>query len=213
MSVELLYIHDPMCSWCWGFRPCYQHLKQLLPADISIKRLVGGLAPDSAEPMPQATRQMVMDNWKRIQQKIPGTRFNYDFWTRCEPRRSTYPACRAVIAARGQGAEYDEAMTLAIQQAYYLHAQNPSDDAVLMACADSIGLDTVAFEQEYFSASCAQRLREEIAWCRSIGADSFPSLALQAGSSRWWIDLNYTDARAMHAQICELLGPGANDEE
>ena len=45
---------------------------------------------------------MSKSNWKRIQEVIPGTKFNYDFWTLCEPKRSTYPSCRAVICAKNQ---------------------------------------------------------------------------------------------------------------
>jgi protein-disulfide isomerase-like protein with CxxC motif len=54
-----------------------------------------------------------------------GTEFNFDFWTKCQPRRDTYKACRAVIAASQQNAE--EAMIEAIQKAYYLRAMNPSE--------------------------------------------------------------------------------------
>ena len=47
---------------------------------------------------------------RRIEGRIPGVRFNFDFWTHCTPKRSTYPACRAVIAARAQDPTLDEAM-------------------------------------------------------------------------------------------------------
>ena len=109
--MKLYYVHDPMCSWCWAFRPVLLELKAKLPDTIEFIRLLGGLAADSDDPMPEETRHYVMDNWKRIQQQLPDTEFNYDFWTTCTPRRSTYPACRAVIAARKQGKEYDEIMT------------------------------------------------------------------------------------------------------
>ncbi len=47
MQDTLIYVHDPMCSWCWGFTSVYKQLVDQLPADIEIRRLVGGLAPDS----------------------------------------------------------------------------------------------------------------------------------------------------------------------
>ena len=42
--------------------------------------VVGGLAPDSAEPMPEAMQLALQNTWRTIQSRIPGTEFNYDFW-------------------------------------------------------------------------------------------------------------------------------------
>jgi putative protein-disulfide isomerase len=70
-----------MCSWCWGFRPALETLLAGLPPAIEVERLLGGLAPDSREPMPQSLREQLQQTWRRIQECIPGARFNFDFWT------------------------------------------------------------------------------------------------------------------------------------
>lgn len=54
MHATLYYIHDPMCSWCWGFTPIWQKIRAQLPADLPVVYLLGGLAPDSDDPMPQS---------------------------------------------------------------------------------------------------------------------------------------------------------------
>ena len=108
MLSTLHYIHDPMCSWCWGFRSAWHDLtSRLLETypELIIRNVVGGLAPDSDEPMPMEMQQMLQSAWQRIQHTIPNTSFNYDFWRIGEPRRSTYPACRAVIASAQQGTD------------------------------------------------------------------------------------------------------------
>lgn len=56
MTIELLYFHDPMCSWCWAFRPVWTDLCTQLPAGVTVRRVVGGLAPDSDAPMPPDMR-------------------------------------------------------------------------------------------------------------------------------------------------------------
>ena len=65
-----------MCSWCWAFRPVLIDLIHKLPSNIEIIRLLGGLAADSDDPMPEKTKQYVIDNWRRIQQQLPETKFN-----------------------------------------------------------------------------------------------------------------------------------------
>ena len=122
MSATLFYVHDPMCSWCWGHRPQWLQLQASLPKGVVVKNVVGGLAPDNDEIMPQAQQQAIAGYWKNIENLL-GTQFNHDFWRDNKPRRSTYPACRAVIAARWQNREED--MMQALQEAYYLKAQKP----------------------------------------------------------------------------------------
>ena len=46
-SATLYYIHDPMCSWCWAYRPTLMQLRENLPDDIRWQNVLGGLAPDT----------------------------------------------------------------------------------------------------------------------------------------------------------------------
>jgi putative protein-disulfide isomerase len=186
-----------MCSWCWAFRPSLNALLAELPEQIDVIRLLGGLAVDSDEPMPDATKTYVQRNWQAIEQRVPETKFNYDFWEYCQPRRSTYPACRAVIAARAQGKEFDKKMTLAIQQAYYLQARNPSDVSLLTELAVEIGLDKDKFNAGLLSAETDEILQKEINLSQQLGLNSFPGLLLDTGDKQIRIDAEYLNADIM----------------
>ncbi len=201
MQKILVYVHDPMCSWCYGFEPVRQQIFSRLQGRMEIIRLLGGLAPDSDAPMPESTQAMIRQAWQRIEQVIPGTEFNYDFWTLCQPKRSTYPANRAVIAARLQGAQYEQKMTARIQQAYYREARNPSESETLVELAGEIGLDKQRFDSDLASVAVEQQLMAEIQQARSIGIDSFPSVAVIEKERLLHIGLDYNDAEAMLSQI------------
>ena len=68
-----------MCSWCYAFSQSWDALQQELSANIQVVYLLGGLAPDSKDPMPLATQKMVQQAWRRIEQTVPGVQFNWDF--------------------------------------------------------------------------------------------------------------------------------------
>ena len=201
MSKTLVYVHDPMCSWCWGFEPTRRAIVAGLPADMQLCRLLGGLAPDSEQPMPESMRAALQQTWRRIETMIPGTRFNYDFWTNNTPRRSTYPANRAVIAARLQGEAYDAKMTEAIQRAYYLEARNPSDGSTLIELAAEIDLDVDRFARDLAADTTHSALLDEITRARAMGIDSFPSLAVLHDGALRHIGLDYRDPGSMLRQI------------
>ena len=201
MKDTLIYVHDPMCSWCWGFEPTRRKIFEAVSGKLQIHSLLGGLAPDTDLPMPEEMREKLQLTWKRIEQSIPGTQFNFDFWKKCQPRRSTYPANRAVIAARSQGAEFEQKMTARIQQAYYLEARNPSDNSTLIELAADIGLDAQRFEESLLAESTQQHLLEEIKQTRQIGMNTFPSLAVLKDEELHHINLNYTDPQSMISDI------------
>ncbi|MCG8324295.1 MAG: DsbA family protein [Thiotrichales bacterium] len=205
MATELIYVHDPMCSWCWAFRPTYDRLVRNLPAGLRLQRLLGGLAADTDDPMPEATRRYVQNHWRRIQQQVPGTEFNFDFWDRCRPRRATYPACRAVIAARNQGEQYDDAMTLAIQRAYYLEARNPSNIDTLLQLAAGLELDIERFRTDLPAAATQDRLMQEIRTLESMGIERFPSLAIKTADTLQMLAIDYHDAGTILSGINKQL--------
>ncbi|MEJ2619608.1 MAG: DsbA family protein [Candidatus Thiodiazotropha sp.] len=180
-----------MCSWCWAFRPTLDRLFAKLPSSTTTSNLLGGLAPDTNKPMDIQMRLNLQATWRNIQTKVPETQFNYNFWAENTPRRSTYPACRAVIAARKINKINEDKMIFAIQQAYYLRALNPSDNNTLIRLATEINIDKSLFESYFYSDTIASRLLEEIQQSRSMGASSFPSLIMEVNSEYRPIAIDY----------------------
>jgi putative protein-disulfide isomerase len=202
-SSTLYYVYDPMCSWCWAFRPTWRKIVESRPTDLSVQLVLGGLAPNTEEPMPKSLQMQIRSIWKTIEAQVPGTAFNFDFWDTCRPRRSTYPACRAVIAATRQGPEYEDAMILAIQQAYYLEARNPSDESTLIELAVDLGLNATQFAGELVADETHDALLAQIALGRQIGARGFPSLILERNSSRRLLRIDYDDPARIVQQVID----------
>ena len=213
MSAILYYIHDPMCSWCWGYRPAWDNLQANLPGSISVEYVAGGLAPDSDVPMPAAQQKMISAHWQTIQDKL-GTQFNFDFWQKNTPRRSTYNSCRAAIAAGHQG--FQKEMIQVIQHAYYLRALNPSDIDVLIMLAKelseqkfsdstSTAFDLARFTQDLTSVDTQQGLNHHIQLARELTNQGFPSLVLECNEARYQIPINYKNYKATLADITSII--------
>jgi len=201
-QTKLLYIMDPMCSWCWAFRPQLTAFLAKHP-EIQLDLIMGGLAPDSDEPMPMAQRQQIEAIWQRIAQQT-GMEFNLDFWRNNTPRRSTYPACRAVISAQGMADKAHE-MVEAIQTGYYLRALNPSDISTLSLLASELGIDRAQFEQSLQSRETQQALEADLQRARALGVSGFPALLLEHNQELHAIALGYTQFDKLEQrfnQIC-----------
>jgi len=204
-----------MCSWCWGYRPVWDALQENLPVSVSVEYVAGGLAPDSDEPMPMDLRTMIQGHWNNIQTRL-GADFNFDFWTNNTPRRSTYIACRAAIAAKKQG--YEKDMIDAIQRAYYLRALNPSDSDVLIRLVSELSQQELGSHQEQsinvdqFSADLKshetqRQLERQIQLAGELTDQGFPSLVLECNGFRHPIIRDYMD---YHVALTDIRGQLVN---
>lgn len=191
-----------MCSWCWGYRPVSDRLLSSLPDNVQLVKVVGGLAPDSDEPMPQNLLEGLPKAWNRIHDLL-GTEFNFEFWTKCKPRRSTYPACRAVLAAGKQG-KYDE-MIDAVQRAYYLRAMNPSDSETLESLAGELELNVEQFSRDIRAAEIEDELQRQVDFSRQSPIDGFPSLVMEIDGEMTTVTRDYKDPQPTLDHIGKLL--------
>ena len=190
-----------MCSWCWAFRPTWLKVLRALPSHLNVSYLLGGLAPDSNLPMPLETQKYVQDNWIKIQKSVPGTEFNYDFWALNVPRRSTYPSCRAVISAKKQHPNFEVLMIKGIQKAYYLNAQNPSNEDTLIKVAQDIGLNEESFKIDLKSTEVNNLLLDQIEMIKTMPISGFPSLVLVEVGLLKRIKIDYLESNYIINQI------------
>jgi putative protein-disulfide isomerase len=154
--------------------------------------------------MPNDMQVKLKSIWQKIQQTVPGTPFNFEFWEKCAPRRSTYAACRAVIAARRQDPAFEENMILAIQQAYYLQARNPADRSTLIELAHEIGLDGALFSADLENPAVQEVLLNEIELTRRLDVNGFPTLLLEKAGVFTAIQQEYNNVEALLHQVKRL---------
>ncbi|MBD3609497.1 MAG: DsbA family protein [Gammaproteobacteria bacterium] len=190
MKPRLFYIHDPMCSWCWGFKAAWDQVQEQVADEVDVVYVAGGLAPENHDPMPEAMRHSLEQTWHNVSEKT-GAQFNFDFWRNNTPNRSTYPACKAVLVAR----EFDKELQMIerIQQFYYQQAGNPSVYSNLYDLAEDIGIERRSFINRLHSAEIAQLLQNEIMKGEALGAQGFPSLVLSDSYGYLFIQHHYTD--------------------
>lgn len=201
MKSKLYYIHDPMCSWCYAFKKDYDELLTLLPTNIVVENIVGGLAKETDEIMPIEMQNKIESIWYEIEEKT-GTKFNHNFWKTCKPRRDTYKACKAVLCAKEQNKEIE--MINAIQKAYYLEAKNPSDIETLLNLANDLQLDFEKFKSDLLEGKGEELLEKDLEKRRKLKVFSFPTLILQYKKELYPIQIEFNNTQKMLDQIENL---------
>lgn len=195
----LRYFGDPMCSWCWGFKPVLEQVDQEYP-ELQRVTVMGGLRGESDQPMSNDLMKLVQAAWVRIEQAT-GQPFNHDLWRRHRPLATTLPACRAVVAARLLDPEVMWPFMVGMFEAYFTRAMDPTQRETYLDVAGSVQLDLPQFEAKLDSPEVEAALQRDLALTRKFGITGFPSVVLSLGNDHYLVSPGYQPIEGMRRAI------------
>ncbi len=175
MSARLLYVMDPMCSWCWGFAPVAAALiARAREAGIETRLVVGGLRTGSSA-LDASTRRYILEHWQAVNQAT-GQPFQIDGAMPDGFVYDTEPACRALVTARSLDGDKVWALLALIQQAFYERGEDVTLAPTLVTLAELAGFDRAAFAAAFASAEQRAATAADFTWAQDLGIAGFPTL-------------------------------------
>ncbi len=202
---DLIYIADPMCSWCWGFAPVMAALRARYAGQLRFNLLMGGLNPAPGRPLDAATQAGIEHHWQQVH-AASGQPFNERFFTRTGFVYDTEPASRAVVCARRlrPGSELD--LLPALQEAFYVHDRDITDAGVLCDIAVGHGFDAGTFAGAFADHKTWLATGNDFSIARSMGVSGFPAVAVASdGQGLAVLSQGYQPLVAVAAIIDEWL--------
>ena len=200
----LWYCADPMCSWCWGFSPVIEAVRNSYHERLKIALVLGGLRPGTATPMTAAARDDILHHWQQVHVRS-GQPFQFDGALPEGFIYDTEPASRAVVTAGGLDPSKIFAMFHAIQTAFYAEGRDVTQPAVLAALAAGLGIDAAGFLQAFDSDAARTKTQAHFAQSRKAGVRGFPTLILQRGELLDRIADGWQPLKAVQAELDRLL--------
>jgi putative protein-disulfide isomerase len=179
---HLIYIADPMCSWCYGFAPVIEALEAEFGDRLPIKLLMGGLRPGNVQPMRDKDAEYIRGAWANVN-KASGQPFDFAFFDRTGFVYDTEPACRAVVVARHMNSGGALAFMHRLQTAFYANNRDITDENVLADLAGEAGLDRTGFLETFRSPHAINATLQDFSVAIDAGVRGFPTLiaGTQAG--------------------------------
>jgi len=178
MNAPLLwYFADPMCSWCWGFSPVIETLRDAYRDRVKIALVLGGLRHETA-PMSAAGREEILHHWQQVLART-GQPFRFE---NALPEGFVYdtePACRAVVTVGGIDPARIFPLFKAIQHAFYAEGRDVTQPGMLADLAAGLGIDREVFLQTFESDAARARTQSHFKQARQAGVRGFPALILQ----------------------------------
>lgn len=179
--IKLIYVGDPMCSWCWGFAPEIESLAEEFPVEV----VVGGLRPGpSAQELGDRMADFLRSHWVEIAERT-GQPFDTEFLDRRDGWvYDTEPAAIAVALLR----ETHHTSTLDyftdVQHAFYAEGRDVTDFEVLTDLATRHGVDPHDFHTELETQEAKKRAWADFSQSRNWGINGFPALIAEMDDDR-----------------------------
>ncbi|HBS04822.1 MAG TPA: DsbA family protein [Leptospiraceae bacterium] len=188
----ILYIGDPMCSWCYGFNPVLGKVEEVYGDRIPLKAVMGGLRPgELAEPLDARLSKFLRHHWKQVQEAT-GQPFNYDFLDREGFVYDTEPSCRAVVSFRNFLPQREFAFFSDVQSAFYRDGEDPCEADTFVKLAESYDLDGEKYREFFNSDEARYQTNLDFQLGRSVGVTGFPALVHLKDQRAMVISYGYT---------------------
>ena len=200
----LIYVGDPMCSWCWGFAPEIESLSEELPVEV----VVGGLRPGPmAQELDDRMAASLAHHWAQVAERT-GQPFDSAFLDRRDGWvYDTEPAAVAVTQFREMSMEHTLAYFTDVQLAFYGHGEDVTDHDVLVALAERHGIEPSAFGASLETDLARKRAWADFSKARNWGISGFPALIGEMeGGSLVLLARGWTPADVIRQRIASIPG-------
>ena len=204
-DTELVYVGDPLCSWCWGFAPSLSALRRDYPDRFRYRLVVGGLRTGASAPRVDGPmRAYLAQAWKEVERRS-GQRFNHEFLETADFVYDTEPACRAVVAARHVSPQHVFDYNEALQEAFYRRSFDPTSHETFVTVAREQGLDELAFQRALASDDVRRDTHADFDEARAMGIHGFPSLVIKENGSARTVTRGWLAPEALSDELAPWL--------
>lgn len=200
-DMKIIYVGDPMCSWCYGFGDQMSLLLGKYPnADFEL--VMGGLRKDGDEHI-STLKEFLKEHWMDVS-RTTGVKFNYNILNE-DIYYNTEPACRAVTTFRTYNKKDLLNYFRDIQEAFYLNNINPFLTENYAELASKYGVDKKAFEDRMTSDLGFRLVLDDFNRATSLKVSTFPTVFLEYQGMIYLITRGYDNAESMARKIEDLL--------
>lgn len=206
--MNLIYVADPMCSWCYGFG---QTMDTLLAqpgefAPLQLALVMGGLRPYTTEPLAPGRADEIVGHWKHVHEAtgLPFASSPDSALHQPDFVYDTEPASRATIAVRTHWPQHVWRYFKAVQEAFYAQGRNVTRPEVLADIAERVGLPRSDFAAAFASEAMREATRQDFSQTLAWGIRGFPALVAEAGGALHMVAQGYLPEEALRERLAAL---------
>ena len=199
----LIYIGDPMCSWCYGFSPELSQALEQVGDKIEFEMIMGGLRPYNTETMSDL-KEFLIGHWHEVS-RASGQEFRYTILNDENITYDTEPPSRAVMVVNGMNPDKTFEFFKAVQKAFYYQNKNMHLTETYLELLKEFDLDPERFKSRFESEEAKEAIKNDFERSDALGVRGFPTLLLKLGEEITPIANGYIQSAHLTRRIMTAL--------
>jgi len=195
----LVYIGDPMCSWCYGITDELANVKEKFDRQLGFELVMGGLRPYNTQKMSEL-KDFLHHHWEEVH-RASGQSFQYGILDSDTITYDTEPPCRANVVVRQLAPKHAFMFFKSTQKAFYFHNKNMHLAESYHDILKELGIDTQQFDQLFASDEMKALTRRDFEQSAEWGIQGFPTLILRHKDKLTMITNGYSTSEVMIKRI------------
>lgn len=200
---KLIYIGDPMCSWCYGFSEELKTVMDHFDDTMATEYIMGGLRPYNKQNITELA-SFLDQHWKDVQ-KASGQEFNYEILQNETVIYDTEPPSRAVVIVRDFYSDHYQAFFGFLQKRFYKENFDLSNPENYKVFFDERNLDFENFLSCFSSDPYKEKVKLDFQRSAEMGVRGFPSLVLIHNGKTHRVSNGYAKAQTIINTIEQIL--------
>lgn len=200
----LIYIGDPMCSWCYGISEDLGKVADAYEGQLKFQIVVGGLRPGGGEKWDDQFTSFLQHHWEEVSARS-GAEFSYDLLSRPDFDYDTEPSCRAVVVARSIDPTKSLVFFQAVQRRFYYDNEDPKQVSFYEPICDELGISYEQFSSLFESEEMKLATASDFQDAKNMGVTSFPTVVLKYKGQYHMVAKGYSDFETMQRVIERII--------
>jgi putative protein-disulfide isomerase len=210
-TTELVYVGDPMCSWCWGMAPVIEQLEDRYRLPLRV--VIGGLRPGpAAAVMDEPLKRFLGHHWREVH-RMTGQPFDHGIFDWEGWRYDTEIPAVAVVTMRELRGEQTLAFFTRLQRAFYVENRDITNPDSYPDLVTAFDVDADRFMDVFQSDAMRKRAWEDFAEARELGVMGFPTVLLKEEERYAWVARGYAPLEQLDAVLNSRLRPAELDPD
>ena len=202
-QTKIIYVGDPMCSWCYGIAPEYTKLLERFEGEIDFELVMGGLRPYNTQKMPEL-KDFLKEHWHEVNERS-GQEFTYGILDNENITYDTEPPSRATVVVRNIDASKEIEFFKKAQVLFYKENKNMHLAESYFDLLDEMKIDKEVFARMFASDEMKEKIKEDFMRASALNANSFPTILLEHNGQFYAVAKGYSTAEKMIGRIEKVL--------
>lgn len=200
---EIIYVGDPMCSWCWGISNHLQELKSHF-SDAKFSIVLGGLRPGGGDPWDDNFKAFLKHHWEEVTARS-GQVFGYELFDRKSFNYDTEPPCRAVVVARKWLGDDVLGFYEAVSKRFYVDNEDPGVTSFYESICEAFEIPFDEFLLAFESEEAKYQTNQDFLLNRQWGVTGYPTVLFKYQEQLYQINHGYSEFESMKGVINKIL--------